>query len=215
MLRDIISTEIFTILILIGLLFVAAAKLLHPKRFNDFASIVINFKYLKVYSRDQKFLDGFEALLFSNLVIGLSIFSYQFYTKSKTIIDASHILLYKIGAAIALFILIKVLLERLISSVLSMESIINDYLFQKISYKNYIGLLLIPINGFLIYSLKPDALTFTIVFGFLAIINCIGALSFFKRNQSLIKNNFFYFILYLCALEISPYVILYKLITNI
>jgi len=215
MLRDLISTDTYTVLILVGLLFVASAKLLHPKRFNDFASIMVNFKYLKVYSRDQKFLDGFEALLFSNLVIGLSIFSYQFYTKSKTIVDDSQVLLFKVGTAIALFILIKVLLERLISSILSIDAIINDYLFQKISYKNYIGLVLIPINGFLLYSLKPDVLTFTFIVGFLVIVNSIGALSFFKRNQSLIKDNFFYFILYLCALEISPYVILYKLITNI
>ena len=111
--------------------------------------------------------------------------------------------------------LIKVLLERLIGSVLSIDSIVNDYLFQKISYKNYIGLLLIPVNAFLIYSLKPDTLTFIIVLGILLVINAIGSLSFFKRNQSVIKKNFFYFILYLCALEISPYVILYKLITNI
>jgi hypothetical protein len=215
MLRDLISTEVFTILIVVCLLLVASAKLLYPKRFNDFASIVINFKYLKMYSRDQKFLDGFEALLFTNLSIGLAIFSYQFYIKSNISVDTSEILLFKIGSAIALFVLIKVLLERLIGSVLSIDSIVNDYLFQKISYKNYIGLLLIPVNAFLIYSLKPDAFMFTIVLGVLLIINAIGSLSFFKRNQSVIKKNFFYFILYLCALEISPYVILYKLITNI
>ena len=104
MLRDLIATEVFTILIVISLLLVASAKLLYPKRFNDFSSIVINFKYLKVYSRDQKFLDGFEALLFSNLVIGLAIFSYQFYSKSTISTDTSNTLLFKIGFAIALFI---------------------------------------------------------------------------------------------------------------
>ncbi len=215
MLRDLISTEVFTILILVSLLLVASAKLMHPKRFNDFTSIVVNFKYLKVYARDQKFLDGFEALLFGNLVIGLAIFAYQFYDKGQILLEASELLLLKIGFAIALFFLIKVLLERLISSVLSIDTIISSYLFQKISYKNFIGLILIPINGILIYTIHPNTIMFVSIFVVLAIINCIGSLSFFKRNQNTIKKNFFYFILYLCALEISPYVILYKLITSI
>lgn len=215
MLRDLISTEIFTILIVTCLLLVAIAKLVDPKRFKIFSNIVINFKYLKVYSREQKFLDSFEALLFSNLVIGLAIFCYQFYTKTQDLVVASKSFLFKATFAIALFILIKVLAERLISSILNIESIVNSYLFQKISYKNFIGLILIPINGILIYSIKPSLYVYLIIVSLLFIINCIGALSFFKRNQNLIKNNLIYFILYLCTLEISPYVILYKLITDI
>jgi len=215
MLRNLISTEVFTILILVSLLLIASAKLIYPKRFSDFTSIVVNFKYLKMYARDQKFLDGFEALLFGNLVIGLAIFSYQFYNKSQIVSETSELLLLKIGFAIALFILIKVLLERLISSVLNIDPIINSYLFQKISYKNFIGLILIPVNGILIYTISPNTLIFISILSVLAIVNCIGSLSFFKRNQNIIKKNLFYFILYLCALEISPYVILYKLITSI
>ena len=41
-----------------------------------------------------------------------------------------------------------------------------------------------------------------------------GLFTSFKAHQSLIKYNFFYFILYLCALEIAPYIILYKVIIS-
>ncbi|MDC3229281.1 DUF4271 domain-containing protein [Flavobacteriaceae bacterium] len=34
----------------------------------------------------------------------------------------------------------------------------------------------------------------------------------YKNYRSLIFSNFFYFLLYICALEISPYLILYKVI---
>jgi len=47
----------------------------------------------------------------------------------------------------------------------------------------------------------------------LLIINLIGFITSFKMHQKLILNNLFYFILYLCALEIAPYIILYEFIS--
>src|SRR5690554_4050878 len=43
-------------------------------------------------------------------------------------------------------------------------------------------------------------------------LNVITLLYSYKKNGILIASNFLYFILYLCALEISPYIILYRLI---
>ena len=54
---------------------------------------------------------------------------------------------------------------------------------------------------------KAIVLTFIIL---LTVINTIGLLTSYKSNLNLIKRDFFYFILYLCALEIGPYIILYK-----
>ena len=75
MLREIISNEIFTILLVLCLVLVATAKVLFTKRFNDFVYVLGNFRYLKVYSRELKAIDGFDALLFINLLISSSIFS--------------------------------------------------------------------------------------------------------------------------------------------
>ena len=79
------------------------------------------------------------------------------------------------------------------------------------NYKNFIGIVLIPINMILVYAVEP---TEKLIYGFLIgllVLNFIGFLSTFKSYQKLILSNFFYFILYLCALEIGPYIILYKL----
>ena len=64
-------------------------------------------------------------------------------------------LLFKIAFGIAVFILIKVLLERLIASLFEIDDLVDQYLFQKISYKNYLGLILVPINAILIFSITP------------------------------------------------------------
>ena len=47
MIRDSASNELFTILLVLGLIIIAAAKLLAPKRFNDFVfanSVMRNLK---------------------------------------------------------------------------------------------------------------------------------------------------------------------------
>lgn len=210
MLRNIVSNEIFTALILIGLIFVAVAKLLAPKRFNDFILVLGNYQYLRIYSREQKFFDRFDALLFANLIISLTIFSYVGYQLVLETYTISINLLFKLAFGIAVFILIKVLIERLIGSLFEIDHVIDQYLFQKISYKNYLGIVMVPINALLLYSLNPSMNLIWGIVIFILIINIIGLINLYKTNQSLLKRNIFYFILYLCALEIAPYVILYK-----
>ncbi|MFY0713331.1 DUF4271 domain-containing protein [Seonamhaeicola sp. NFXS20] len=210
MLREIVSNELYTVLLVIGLAIVAIAKLANPKRFNDFVYVLGNYKYLKIYSKDQKFLDKFDALLFGNLIITSSVFVYilfQYFTETKEI---SVNLLFKIAIGIASFFLIKVLIERLIGSLFEIDKLIDEYIFQKISYKNYIGILLLPINAVLLYSFNLTLPIIYLMFTILLIVNGIGLITSYKTHQSLIKHHFFYFILYLCALEITPYVILYK-----
>jgi len=214
MYRIIATNELFTILIVISLVLIALAKLFLPKRFGDFISVLVNSKYLKIYAREQKFFDGFDAILFINLILSSTIFFFLTYNYLVESIEVSNTLMFKLAIAISVFILIKVLIERLTGSLFEIDKMIDAYLFQKISYKNLIGILLIPINVILIYTIHPSKGIFYVVIGLLLIINSIGLITSFKSHQSLIKNNLFYFILYLCALEISPYVILYKFITN-
>lgn len=210
MLRDIISNELYTILLVAGLLIVAIAKLTAPKRFDDFISVLGNSKYLKIYSREQKFLDKFDALLFGNLILSLSVFSfiaYQYITDGWSLSIGT---MFKLAFSIGVFILIKVLIERLIGSLFEIDKLIDQYLFQKISYKNYLGILLLPINALLLFSFKPSLPIIYLIIILLLIVNIIGLITSFKTHQSLIKRNYFYFILYLCTLEIAPYIILYK-----
>ncbi|SFZ89595.1 protein of unknown function [Flaviramulus basaltis] len=210
MLRNIVSNELYTVLLVIGIVIVAIAKLMAPKRFSDFILVLGNNKYLKIYAREQKFFDKFDGLLFSNLILSLSVFCYiiyQYITETRTV---SINLLFKLAFGIAAFILIKVLIERLIASVFEIDKLIDTYLFQKITYKNYLGVFLLPINALLIFSFQPTLTTFYVIIILLLIVNLTGLISSFKTHQSLIKPNLFYFILYLCALEIAPYVILHK-----
>src|SRR5690606_22286599 len=210
MLREITSYDLFTVLMVIGLVFIAIAKLISPRRFDDFMLVIGNSKYLKIYIKEQKFFDKFDALLFINLIISASIFGFLIYDFTIKHNQPTPNIMFKLTVGIGVFILIKVLLERLIASLFEIDKLIDDYLFQKITYKNYLGILLLPINALLLFSFIPTLKIIYIIIILLLIVNVIGAITTFKPHQSLLKRNFFYFILYLCTLEIAPYIILYK-----
>ena len=156
MLREVTSYELFTIFMIIGLIFIAIAKLLSPKRFDDFIVVIGNSKYLKIYIKEQKFFDQFDALLFINLVISASIFGFIIYDNTVKHLRPTTNFMFKLAVGIGIFILIKVLFERLLASLFEIDKLIDDYLFQKITYKNYIGILLLPINALLLFSFTPS-----------------------------------------------------------
>ena len=215
MLRETISNEWFTILIVFSLCVLAFAKYAFSNRFNDYLWVLGNSKYLKIYAREQKFIDQFDSLLFVNLVISLSIFSFIGYNEVFEPIEFNFTLFIKLFVGIGALILIKILLERLIGSLFDIDALIDSYIFQKTNYKNYVGLILLPINIILIFALNPSTTIIYLILGLIVLINLVGFVTSFKTHQKTVLSNLFYFILYLCALEIAPYVILYKVfITN-
>ena len=95
----------------------------------------------------------------------------------------------------------------------NMDKIVDIYLFQKLSYRNYIAILVFPFTLLLIYTFTISDLWVYGIVSFILFANLTGIFNIFRQYQKLISANWFYFILYLCALEIAPYFILYKLIT--
>ena len=214
MLRETVSNEWFTVFIVLGLVFLTISKYLSSRRFDDFLAVIGNSKYLKIYAREQKFIDGFDTLLFFNLVISVSIFSFLMYSEFVNPAEFDLIQFFKLLFGVGALVLIKVLLERLIGSLFEIDALIDSYLFQKTTYKNYSGLILLPVNILLIYAFLPSKPIIYIILGIIVLINLIGFITSFKNHQKILLNNLFYFILYLCALEIGPYLILYRLILD-
>ena len=136
MLRDINNLDILTLTIMGCLILVALSKLLFPKRFNEFITLLFNTRYSSYYVKEQRFLDVFEGLLFLNFSLNLGLLLYLFLSYSSLeIITQSDVFIYAL--LIGIFIILKVLLERLLSSVLDIEQLIDRYLFQKISIRNF------------------------------------------------------------------------------
>ncbi|WP_338732658.1 DUF4271 domain-containing protein [Mangrovimonas cancribranchiae] len=214
MIRQVVTYDVFTVLIVVGLILVALSKVFFERRFKDFTYVFINSTYLKVYEKEQRFFDLFDGLLFANLVLGLTTFCCVSLNYVNDTFEISYNIVLKLIIGIAIFFIFKTLLERLIASLFEIDKILDAYLFQKISYKNFLGLLLIPINIILLFGITPSVYAIYIAIAILLLVNIVGVVTSYKSNQNLIKQNMFYFILYLCTLEIGPFLILYKTIID-
>ena len=210
--RNFITYEWFTIFTILGLFAIVAAKFVNTLRFNDFLYVIGNSKYLKIYTKDQKFIDQFDSFLFVNLALSFSIFTYFAYSSFVSPLSFELISFLKLLFAISTIIIIKTLLERLVGSLFKIDGLIDNYLFQKTTFKNYSGIVFLIANLFILYTNRYTDVVIIAAFSLICLINLIGFLTSFKNYQKIINPNLFYFLLYLCALEIGPYILLYKVI---
>ena len=189
------------------ILIIAILKVIYPKRFNDFIRLPVSNNYFLAKGKSEELRHPFSILLFLIQLISISLFVYLFFLEKG---KATVLLFFQILSAVFIFIIVKTSIEKMIGAIFSIKNIIDQYIYEKLSYRNFISLLLIIANLIFYFSVKPDLNTLLIFTGILFLINILILFYSYKKYRSLIFSNFFYFLLYICALEISPYLILYK-----
>ena len=189
----------------------AFVKYVYPRRFQEFIMLPINNKYFLVHGKNDRIWHPFNVLLFAAQVISVSLFVFlilKFNNPETT--KANPWLFVQICTVYSIFIFLKLSVEKIIASIFSIDSIVNNYLYQKLSYRNLLAVIIFIVNLVFYYMIEPSLTGIAIFLGIIVVFNCIAMFYSYKTIGNLILSNFFYFILYLCALEISPYVILYK-----
>lgn len=211
-----VSQDWITLLLVLVLILLATAKYAFNQRFAHFIMLFATDKYLLLKGKNANLFHPFNILLFLVNVIIVGLFIFILY---KVIEDPlpnrPKVLFLRIATAYSAFVLLKFSLEKILANIISADKKMNYYLFYKLSYRNFLALLLLPVCLAFIYIWEPNLTALYISAGLILLINLISLLSFFQKNQQYILRYWFYFILYLCALEIGPYFILYKLITKL
>ena len=208
------SRDWATVLFVLSFAIIAVTKSVFENRFADFANLIYSNKYIKVYKDSSNLKSTFTVSLFLVQVISLAFFvqitlSYFGYA-SKT----DWLLYIQILTLLVFFILSKYLIEKIIATSFNIEEFMEQFNLQKVTYRTYIGLFILPFNIILFYY---DSFSKNIPLVIIAIILIINALTYFisiKNYQNLIFSKLFYFILYLCALEIAPYYFMYYWFTK-
>jgi len=209
--RHIESMDWVTITLVICLLLVALAKHVYPREFLQFITLPISNKYFLVQGKTQQIFHLFNILLFIAQVFSVSLFIFLFFkVLQPETVQNNEYLFIQICTAYSVFVGVKFSIEKIIGTAFSLDTVINSYLFQKLSYRNLISLFIFILNLFLYYVIEPTGTILLFFVAAIIVFNGIALFYSYKTNRSLIMSNFFYFILYLCALEISPYFILYK-----
>ena len=206
-----------TYLFVFSFALIAITRTVFETRFNDFLRILVSDKYIKVYKDSSHLMSGFTILLFIVQVISFSFFiqlvlsHFEYVPKAE---KTDWLLFIRIFTFFGVFVLSKFLIEKIIAAAFNIEEFAEQFNLQKVSYRTFIGLLLLPINIYLFYNNSSSDVLFFCIIGAILIINLLSYLVSLKIYQNLLLGKLFYFILYLCALEIAPYYFIYYLITK-
>ena len=211
MLREVLFNDLYTIIIVVSLAIIVSAKLLNFNRFTDFLRLFGTSNYLRIYFKGHTFLDAFDILLFLNFCINGVLTGLLTYTCFVQKLDLNALLFIKLGAFLGSWVLLKILLKIGIGYLFDIPKLFHSYVFQQLSFLNFLGVALLPLNCLLIFGTLNHHILMVTTLIISVVILMIGLMKSIKTYQKLLINNFFYFILYLCTLEIGPYIVLYKL----
>ncbi len=208
------SKDWATFLFVLSFILIAIAKTAFETRFSDYLKILVSDKYIKVYKDTSHLMSGFTILLFIVQLISFSFFIQIVLYKFGYVPTIEWILYIRIISFLAVFILSKFLIEKIIATAFNIEDFTEQFNLQKVSYRTYVSMLLLPFNIYLFYNESSSNTLLICIICVILAINMYTYLVSLKIYQNLLISKMFYFILYLCALEIAPYYFIYYLITK-
>jgi hypothetical protein len=203
-----------TLVFVVAFALIALTKSLFENRFSEFSKLIFSSKYLKVYKDSGQSLSWFNVILFFVQLISLS-FLIQIIASNQGILAKNDGITYiRIVTFLGVFILSKYLIDKIIAAVFNIEEFSEQFNIQKLSYRTYISVMALPIIVFLYYNTTISTSFLFLFLLLILLINSITYLKSLKNYQNLIFGKLFYFILYLCALEIAPFYFLYYWFTK-
>jgi len=212
--REVISSDWALFLFVIAFVIVAINKNVFAARFFEFIRLGISDKYNKIYRDSSNLLSTFTISMFVVQLISFSFFIllllHEFQIKSKT----DGIAYVQIVTFLSFFILSKFLIEKIIATTFQIEEFITQFNLLKVNYRTYLGFIMLPLNIVIYYNVLNYKWLLLVVVGLVLLFNVFTYLLTIKAYQNLVNRKLFYFILYLCTLEIAPYYFMYYLITK-
>ncbi|RTE54463.1 DUF4271 domain-containing protein [Arenibacter aquaticus] len=207
-LRNEITSDWITLVLFTSIFFMVLAKSFFYGRFVNFIILPFNNKYIFLHQKKDKLFNWFNVLLSIFQLLNLSLFlyftHYHFFNAQETLQFGLYAIVF---ISLFLFSIIKILLQLSNGFIFDADKTISEIIFKKLSYLNYSGLVMLFANLILNYILIDSKAVIIVSILLVFLINAIGWTTTLRNHQKYIAGNFVYFILYLCALEIAPIVI--------
>jgi len=207
--RVINNIDWITVIIFSSILCIVIAKNLFYNRFLNFMILPFNNKYIFMYNKKDKLINWFNIFFTIFQLLNFSLFIYlasNILSNSQS--DLHPVIFSIILGFLFLFLFGKILLQMGSGFVFNNNKIISEFIFKKLSYLNFSSIIMLAANIILSYVFKDSKIVVFIAIFLIGVVNVIGWITVIKNYQKLISSYFFYFILYLCALEIAPFVII-------
>lgn len=198
-----------TLLFFAGFSIIAINRTIFGVRFSEFTRLAISNKYLKIYKDNTNLRNSFTLSFLVIQLISITFFA-QICLKAFGYLDQLTLLSFiQIINFITFFVLTKYILDKIIALSFNIEEFADALNLQKATYRNFLGMILLGIDVLLFYNNIDNKIILSILIFALIAINLLLYIIFIKNYQKSIINKLFYFILYLCTLEIAPYFLLF------
>jgi Domain of unknown function (DUF4271) len=213
-LRVIENKDWATILFVLSFATIAVTKSAFENRFAEFAKLIYSDKYINIYKEGSHLKSSFTIALFFVQLISFAFFIQISLSYFENTSKSDWVLFIKIITLLLYFVLSKFLVEKIIATSFNIEEFVEQFNLQKVIFRTYIGLFLLPVNIILFYNDLVSSNFMAILVIIVLIVCTLTYLLSIKNYQNIIFSKLFYFILYLCALEIAPYYFLYYWFTK-
>ena len=212
--RNLVNKDWATVLFVLAIAVIAVNKNVFSVRFNEFIKLGYSDKYNKVYKDTNNLLNWFTISMFFIQLISFSFFillllSFFDYTNTDNYITYIQIITF-----LFVFVLSKFLIEKIVGTAIDSESVVDQFNLIKTNYRAFLGLVLLPVNIVLYYNQMPIKEVFYVILAVFLLYNVFTYYFLVKTYQKIIIGKLFYFILYLCTLEIAPYYFMYYWVTK-
>jgi len=214
MLRDFVSFDWFTLSMLLLLVGLVIIKQLYSSKYFQYSKIGFSDTYFTNKLKETRFITNFEVTIFTLSHVVFAQLAFLIVKKEQIDVGLefnSLVSLMVIFLISVMFSVIKYYFEKAVNFSFCKSSFLNYYLFHKQiiwSYAIFLGLPFLILEVYSPFKSINFLIIGVVLMGLFFIFNL---LIFSYKNLSLLIRYWFYFILYLCTLEIAPYFFLYKI----
>lgn len=208
--RDVLSNNWIVLIFIfsIGILFFL--KIFNTDKLKGYATSIFNKGFIEIEAEENYFRFSFFHVGFSFfflLMLTVSIYLTMHQNLQK---EAFLFLDYlQVSKYVLLCLTIRYVVDFLLIILFDIrDSLVTYFFFSRRSYSYSISLGLLILNILYFYTFKSY---YFLIFGITALFS-IRYLLILYYNKNLIIKELFYFILYLCAFELAPLFVLFKLI---
>ena len=194
------------LLLLFGVLFLI--NIVDSAKFKEIIFSLFKISFLEQEIDDNyQFINGFQLLFsfFSVVVLSLVFFDIKvvYFVVNWSIFEG----FFKVFLGLLGYFLLKNLVEFVLVYLFFLKRKITYFMISKTNY-----FFAISVCIFFVLLLKQYAhLNPVFIYYFAGFLFLVSFIIYLINNKNLILNHLFYFILYICALEIAPLLIVFKL----
>ena len=196
-----------------SLLILVMLKITHTENFRSFIKLFWNDDFIHQELKEAKPLIIFKSLFLVLSSVHFSLFITSMLLSSELIDKTSYWIIFSLSATLFFgFIIVKSFAIKILGYTFGIQSHSTYLVSYKINKSIYWFFILFIGQLLLHYSPLEAKQTGLLIVILGLIFLLLSAIKFQLRFKNEIIRHWYYFILYLCTLEIAPYIILYKVI---